>query len=148
MEECEALCSRVGIIAAGRLQCLGGAQHLKSKFGGGYTIEISVGELHAAALPAAFGALFPGAQLSEHHVGKYRYALPQSSASLAHIFETMEAHKARLGVVNYAASQVDLLWLHLPWPCVLCQLRRVAGRLTMATPTVAMRTMSTTPRRR
>mgnify|MGYP001384884656 CR=1 FL=1 len=67
----------LGIIAAGRLQCLGGAQHLKSKFGGGYTIEISVGELHAAALPAAFGALFPGAQLSEHHVGKYRYALPQ-----------------------------------------------------------------------
>ena len=119
MEECEALCSRVGIIAAGRLQCLGGAQHLKSKFGGGYTIEISVGELHAAALPAAFGALFPGAQLSEHHVGKYRYALPQSSASLAHIFETMEAHKARLGVVNYAASQVDLVWLHLPWLCLL-----------------------------
>eukprot|EP00964_Phaeocystis_antarctica_P051698 scaffold30178_cov76-Phaeocystis_antarctica.AAC.1 len=60
----------------------------------------------------------------------------------------MEAHKARLGVVNYAASQVDLVRLHLPWLCVLCQLRRVAGRLTMATPTVAMRTMSTTPRRR
>ena len=44
MEECEALCSRVGIIAMGRLQCLGGTQHLKSKFGGGYTIELSVGE--------------------------------------------------------------------------------------------------------
>jgi ABC-type multidrug transport system ATPase subunit len=108
MEECEALCSRVGIIATGRLQCLGGAQHLKSKFGGGYTIEISVGELHAAALPAAFGALFPGAQLSEQHVGKYRYSLPPSSASLAHIFVTMEAHKASLGVVNYAASQPTL----------------------------------------
>ena len=83
MEECEALCSRVGIIAMGRLQCLGGTQHLKSKFGGGYTIELSVGEAHAAGLPAAFDALFPGARLSEQHVGKYRYALPRGSASLA-----------------------------------------------------------------
>ena len=83
MEECEALCSRVGIIAMGRLQCLGGTQHLKSKFGGGYTIELSVGGAHAAELPAAFDALFPGARLSEQHVGKYRYALPRGSASLA-----------------------------------------------------------------
>lgn len=35
MEECEAVCSRVGIIAAGRLRCLGTVQHLKSRFGEG-----------------------------------------------------------------------------------------------------------------
>eukprot|EP00924_Labyrinthula_sp_SR-Ha-C_P011713 maker-scaffold_17-snap-gene-6.71-mRNA-1 protein AED:0.02 eAED:0.02 QI:0/0.33/0.25/1/0.66/0.5/4/146/1967 len=39
MEECEALCSRVGIMVGGRLRCLGGIQHLKSKFGNGFTIE-------------------------------------------------------------------------------------------------------------
>lgn len=33
MEECEALCSRVGVLIGGRLRCLGSPQHLKSRFG-------------------------------------------------------------------------------------------------------------------
>jgi ABC-type multidrug transport system ATPase subunit len=40
MEECEALCPRLGIMANGRLRCLGSAQHLKNKFGQGYQIEL------------------------------------------------------------------------------------------------------------
>lgn len=42
MEECEALCPRIGIMANGRLRCLGSAQHLKNKFGQGYQLELKV----------------------------------------------------------------------------------------------------------
>lgn len=42
MEECEALCPRIGIMANGRLRCLGSAQHLKNKFGQGYQIELKL----------------------------------------------------------------------------------------------------------
>mmetsp|Transcript_30651 Transcript_30651/g.64872 ORF Transcript_30651/g.64872 Transcript_30651/m.64872 type:complete len:1373 (-) Transcript_30651:2144-6262(-) len=42
MEECEALCPRIGIMAGGKLQCLGSAQHLKNRFGQGYQIEMKV----------------------------------------------------------------------------------------------------------
>jgi ATP-binding cassette subfamily A (ABC1) protein 3 len=35
MEECEALCSRVGVMVAGSLVCLGSIQHIKSRFGSG-----------------------------------------------------------------------------------------------------------------
>ncbi|GFR40553.1 hypothetical protein Agub_g1128 [Astrephomene gubernaculifera] len=35
MEECEALCGRLTIMAGGRLRCLGTPQHLKGRFGGG-----------------------------------------------------------------------------------------------------------------
>ncbi len=35
MEECEVLCSRIGILAAGQLRCLGSVQHLKDRFGAG-----------------------------------------------------------------------------------------------------------------
>lgn len=42
MEECEALCSRIGIMAHGKLRCLGSAQHLKTKFGRGYQLEMKV----------------------------------------------------------------------------------------------------------
>ncbi|MEW5308043.1 MAG: hypothetical protein WDW38_000031 [Sanguina aurantia] len=31
MEECEALCGRIGIMVAGRMTCLGSVQHLKSR---------------------------------------------------------------------------------------------------------------------
>lgn len=42
MEECEALCPRIAIMAGGRLRCLGSAQHLKSRYGTGYQIEVKV----------------------------------------------------------------------------------------------------------
>uniref|UniRef100_A0A7S2EEV5 ABC transporter domain-containing protein n=1 Tax=Trieres chinensis TaxID=1514140 RepID=A0A7S2EEV5_TRICV len=39
MEECEALCPLIGIMAGGRLRCLGSAQRLKSRFGEGFQVE-------------------------------------------------------------------------------------------------------------
>ncbi|CAF4263733.1 unnamed protein product, partial [Rotaria magnacalcarata] len=42
MDECERICNRLGIMVHGQLACLGTIQHLKSKFGQGYTIEIKV----------------------------------------------------------------------------------------------------------
>ena len=33
MEECEALCNRIGIMVGGKFRCLGSAQHLKNKVG-------------------------------------------------------------------------------------------------------------------
>ena len=41
MEECEALCTRISIMVNGKMQCLGNPQHLKSRFGKGYNLEIS-----------------------------------------------------------------------------------------------------------
>ncbi|CAM9991449.1 unnamed protein product, partial [Discosporangium mesarthrocarpum] len=42
MEECEALCQRIGIMVGGRIRCLGSSQHLKTRFGKGYQLEASV----------------------------------------------------------------------------------------------------------
>uniref|UniRef100_T1IRD2 ABC transporter domain-containing protein n=1 Tax=Strigamia maritima TaxID=126957 RepID=T1IRD2_STRMM len=38
MEECEVLCSRIGIMVKGQFKCLGRIQYLKNKFSQGYTI--------------------------------------------------------------------------------------------------------------
>ena len=43
MEECEALCTRLAIMVNGQLCCLGSIQHLKNRFGDGYTIKVKVG---------------------------------------------------------------------------------------------------------
>merc|ERR1712048_711170 len=42
MEECEALCHRLGIMVKGQLRCLGTPQHLKSKFGKGYQLDLQL----------------------------------------------------------------------------------------------------------
>ena len=47
MEECEAVCDRLGIMVGGRLRCIGTSQHLKAVFGGGYSIEVCDGRHHA-----------------------------------------------------------------------------------------------------
>jgi len=108
MEECEALCTRIGIMTAGRFQCLGSQQHLKTKYGGGYTLELRVGPEHEATTPAAISGLFPSSMLTSAHAGKFKYELPMESFTLAAVFEAMEANKARLGVLDYSASQPTL----------------------------------------
>ena len=43
MAECEALCSRVGIMVNGEFCCLGSPQQLKSTYGEGYRLKVRVG---------------------------------------------------------------------------------------------------------
>ncbi|OQR99789.1 ATP-binding Cassette (ABC) Superfamily [Achlya hypogyna] len=53
MEECEALCTRVGIMVGGQLECLGSIQHLKHRFGTGLVLDIK----QRLPTPAAVDAL-------------------------------------------------------------------------------------------
>lgn len=48
MEECEALCQRIGIMVGGRMRCLGSSQHLKTRFGRGFQLEARVGAVPPA----------------------------------------------------------------------------------------------------
>lgn len=64
MEECEALCTRLAIMVQGQFKCLGSPQHLKSKFGSGYSLQAKVqseGQQEALKKFKAFVDLtFPG----------------------------------------------------------------------------------------
>jgi len=42
MEECEALCTRMAVMVNGQFQCLGSTQHIKTKFGEGYSLIIKL----------------------------------------------------------------------------------------------------------
>ena len=41
MEEADALCGRIGIMAHGKMRCLGTSLHLKAKFGDGYKVDVT-----------------------------------------------------------------------------------------------------------
>lgn len=42
MDECEALCSKLTIMVQGQFQCFGNIQHLKAKYGQGYTLVLKL----------------------------------------------------------------------------------------------------------
>ena len=51
MLECEAVCTRIGIMKMGELVCMGNSQHLRSAYGTGFLLEIAV--VDASLLAAA-----------------------------------------------------------------------------------------------
>ncbi|XP_031441264.1 phospholipid-transporting ATPase ABCA1-like isoform X2 [Clupea harengus] len=110
MEECEALCSRMAIMVNGQFKCLGSIQHLKSRFGDGYTVIVRVGGSSPLLGPVEefVRATFPGSVLKEKHHNTLQYQLPHVEGSLAMIFSQFTKHQQGLGVEDYSVSQTTL----------------------------------------
>lgn len=112
MEECEALCTRLAIMVQGQFKCLGSPQHLKSKFGSGYSLQAKVrskGQQEALQDFKAFVNLtFPGSVLEDEHQGMVHYHLPGHDLSWAKVFGTLEKAKEKYGVDDYSVSQISL----------------------------------------
>uniref|UniRef100_A0A8D1WD46 P-type phospholipid transporter n=1 Tax=Sus scrofa TaxID=9823 RepID=A0A8D1WD46_PIG len=110
MEECEALCTRMAIMVNGRFRCLGSVQHLKNRFGDGYTIVVRIAGSNPDLQPVQefFGHAFPGSVLKEKHRNMLQYQLPSSLSSLARIFSVLSQSKKRLHIEDYSVSQTTL----------------------------------------
>jgi len=109
MEECEALCSRIGIMVDGRLRCLGSSQHLKQRFGKGYKLEAKMNPKRMKSFQAFMTKNFPTAVIVEVlSNGIVRYEMERGKANLANIFKVIEAAKAGLGVTEWSVSQSSL----------------------------------------
>ncbi|KHN77521.1 ABC transporter ced-7 [Toxocara canis] len=68
MDECEALCTRVGIMHAGALIAIGSPQHIKSRYGEGYTLTFTIGDVvKRDELVEEVSHAFPSATLKTLH---------------------------------------------------------------------------------
>ncbi|XP_060619641.2 phospholipid-transporting ATPase ABCA1 [Anolis sagrei] len=110
MEECEALCTRMAIMVNGQFRCLGSVQHLKNRFGDGYTIVVRIAGSNPDLKPVQdfFEQAFPGSVLKEKHRNMLQYQLPSSLSSLARIFSILSNNKKRLHIEDYSVSQTTL----------------------------------------
>uniref|UniRef100_A0A8D2M2X8 ATP binding cassette subfamily A member 3 n=1 Tax=Zonotrichia albicollis TaxID=44394 RepID=A0A8D2M2X8_ZONAL len=111
MEECEALCTRLAIMVNGQFKCLGSPQHLKSKFGSGYTLLAKTrseeeGELQA--FKAFVEKTFPGSVLKHEHQGMVHYHLTNKNLSWAQVFGALEKAKEKYRLEDYSVSQISL----------------------------------------
>ncbi|XP_071308256.1 phospholipid-transporting ATPase ABCA7 isoform X2 [Agelaius tricolor] len=114
MEECEALCTRMAIMVNGRFRCLGSVQHLKNRFGDGYTVVVRAGGPGPAAVQALLQQHFPGIVLREQHGGLLQYHLPARVTSLATVFSLLAAHRGPCHIEDYSVSQttLDQVFMH------------------------------------
>uniref|UniRef100_A0A8C0GI20 ABC transporter domain-containing protein n=1 Tax=Chelonoidis abingdonii TaxID=106734 RepID=A0A8C0GI20_CHEAB len=110
MEECEALCTRMAIMVNGRFRCLGSVQHLKNRFGDGYTITLRVSgpSPDLRSVETFIQDSFPGIVLKERHHCMLQYQLPSRSCSLAKIFSILSAHRGTYRIEDYSVSQTTL----------------------------------------
>uniref|UniRef100_A0A8C7RNW6 ATP-binding cassette sub-family A member 2 n=1 Tax=Oncorhynchus mykiss TaxID=8022 RepID=A0A8C7RNW6_ONCMY len=109
MEECEALCTRLGIMVNGRFKCLGSIQHLKNRFGDGYMITVRTKTSSSVKeVVRFFNRNFPEAVLKESHHTKVQFQLKSERISLAQVFSKMEQVVEVLGIDDYSVSQTTL----------------------------------------
>ncbi|XP_067683948.1 phospholipid-transporting ATPase ABCA3-like [Haliotis asinina] len=121
MEECDALCTRIAIMVNGRFVCLGTPQHLKTKFGQGYTliarmktveIQPGVSEERAPALTQPLvnfiTSIFPNTHVFDDHQGYVHFQVPYNTVSLAQVFTVMEQSKVQFYVEDYSVHQTTL----------------------------------------
>uniref|UniRef100_A0A8C0LZ47 ABC transporter domain-containing protein n=1 Tax=Canis lupus familiaris TaxID=9615 RepID=A0A8C0LZ47_CANLF len=112
MEECEALCTRLAIMVEGQFKCLGSPQHLKSKFGSGYSLRAKIRSDRQQEALEEFKAFvnltFPGSVLEDEHQGMVHYHLPGADLSWAKVFGILEQAKTKFMLDDYSVNQVSL----------------------------------------
>jgi len=119
MEECESICTRVGILVNGRFLCLGSLQHLRDKFSDGYTLTIKLQRSSDTDKPQQQQELiekvktfisetFPESVLKDHHENLLHYQINTLSVKWSHIFGIMEKVKVKYQIEDYSVRQTTL----------------------------------------
>ncbi|XP_010131445.1 PREDICTED: ATP-binding cassette sub-family A member 5-like, partial [Buceros rhinoceros silvestris] len=113
MEEADAVCDRVAILVSGQLRCIGTVQHLKSKFGRGYFLEMKLKETadleQVEYLQSRILHIFPNANRQESFASILAYKIPKEDVqSLSHSFSKLEEVKHAFNIEEYSFSQATL----------------------------------------
>jgi len=116
MEECEALCSRLGIMVNGQLQCLGGVQHLKNKFAQGYTLTLKLKSMippdsdRLTGLNGEIVITFDPCTLKDQHQNILKYQIHDTSIPWNVLFQSMENLKNQYEdlIEEYSVSETTL----------------------------------------
>uniref|UniRef100_A0A8C4GN07 ATP-binding cassette, sub-family A (ABC1), member 12 n=1 Tax=Dicentrarchus labrax TaxID=13489 RepID=A0A8C4GN07_DICLA len=110
MEECEALCSRLAIMVKGQFRCLGSLQHIKNRFGSGFTVKMYLAEASSdtEAITGFMQRRFPSTYLKDQHSTMVEYHVPVAPGGVADIFDQLESNKNALQIKHFSVSQTTL----------------------------------------
>lgn len=109
MEECEALCSRLSIMVNGQMKCLGSIQHLKNKYGDGYTISVVLKSIDKSnSVQQYFEQNIQGCVLCDIRYRTLTFEVKDLHEGLAHLFKVSENLLRSQDIEDYSVSQNTL----------------------------------------
>ena len=117
MDETEALCTKIGIMVNGELKCFGSLQHLKRRYGDGYTLLVKIAfdpvtdpeQSLVKQFISFFLSSFEQSQLKENQDGFINIHIYNNSPLLfAHIFKLVEENKSKYSIEYYVVTQTNL----------------------------------------
>ncbi|XP_053309021.1 cholesterol transporter ABCA5 [Spea bombifrons] len=113
MEEAEAVCDRVAIMVSGKLRSIGSVQHLKSKYGRHFSLDLKLeadaGVDKAALVHTKILQIFPSASRQERFASLLSYKIPKDDVqSLSQAFAQLEQVKRGFDIEEYSFSQSTL----------------------------------------
>ncbi|KAJ8255215.1 hypothetical protein GJAV_G00202380 [Gymnothorax javanicus] len=110
MEECEALCTRLAIMVKGQFRCLGSLQHIKNRFGSGFTVKMYLAAASSSVdnITDFMQLHFPSTYLKDQHSSMVEYHVPVAPGGVADIFHQLESKKAALQIKHFSVSQTTL----------------------------------------
>ena len=116
MDETEVLCTNIGIMVNGELKCLGSLQHLKSKFGEGYTLLVKISlsetdlennETKVAEFISFIQSSFSFSSVKESRDGYVNIHINDNSTGLlSRLFSCIEKHKEKFAIEYYSVIAI------------------------------------------
>ncbi|KAI8925025.1 hypothetical protein BC831DRAFT_284716 [Entophlyctis helioformis] len=109
MEEAEALCQRIGIMAKGTLRCLANPIRLKQTYGSGFRLYFNSLIEDTPRASAFLESILPvGWTKLDAFATNTSYEFPPVDGVLSYLFEKIEAEKANYGILDWGIGQTTL----------------------------------------
>ncbi|KAF2070624.1 hypothetical protein CYY_008063 [Polysphondylium violaceum] len=108
MEEAEHLSDRLGIFVSGALRCIGTTSELKSRYGNGYKIMISIEQGHEEPAHQFMMKLLPKATVLNSLAGITNYEVPKEGVELSSIFNALESNREAIRLKDWGISNSTL----------------------------------------
>ncbi|KAL6630054.1 hypothetical protein ACP70R_029819 [Stipagrostis hirtigluma subsp. patula] len=108
MEEAEALCDRIGIIADGSLQCIGNSNELKAKYGGTYVLTVTAAAGEEEVVEQLVQSISPAMNRTYRIAGTQKFEMPEQGLRISEVFQAMENAKSWLNILAWGLSDTTL----------------------------------------
>lgn len=125
MEEAESLCSRIGIMVNGEMQCLNTCLSIKNNYGSGIRMEVELAVDWAGAaitkqkirdnvIAMLQKEIDPRTFLTEELANRLFFTIPLPPSALGRIFQVMYENSKKVDIKDYAIAQptLDHVFIH------------------------------------
>ena len=111
LEEAEQLCHNIGIFVHGEFKCMGTLQRLKSLYGSGYHLSLSIDKTKIDSVKLVLAEIFEGVKYSfiDNFENLMNLEIEYKNGCLTKWFRALEtARKSGCGIIDFGLSQTSL----------------------------------------